>query len=89
MTGVPLVIADLLAECHSRGIRLIQADSGGLEIDAPQAALTPDLLDRLKAHKGELLASLERFEERAAIMEFEAGLSRQVAEEKARIDCFT
>ncbi|MBX3435417.1 MAG: hypothetical protein KF847_19045 [Pirellulales bacterium] len=55
MTGAP---TDLLAECEAHGIRLTVAGDGGLAIDAPQDALTPDLLGRLKAHKGELLALL-------------------------------
>jgi hypothetical protein len=53
MTGAP---TDLLAECEAHGIRLTLADDGGLSIDAPQDALTPELLGRLKAHKAELLA---------------------------------
>jgi hypothetical protein len=55
MTGAPI---DLLAECEAHGIRLTLAGDGGLAIDAPQDALTPDLLGRLKAHKAELLAML-------------------------------
>lgn len=55
MTGAPI---DLLAECEAHGIRLALAGDGGLTIDAPQYALTPDLLDRLKSHKVELLAML-------------------------------
>ena len=58
MTGSPLVLADLLAECNAHGIRLALADGGGLAVDAPEDALTPDLLARLKAHKAELLAAL-------------------------------
>lgn len=89
MTGAPSILADLLAECDSHGIRLALADDGGLTIDAPQLALTPDLLDRLKAQKAALLESIERFEERAAIMEFDGGLSRGEAERLARKDYFT
>jgi hypothetical protein len=51
-------LAALLADCDARGIRLHPAADGGLTIDAPQAAPTPDLLDRLKAHKAELLELL-------------------------------
>jgi hypothetical protein len=60
MSGTPSPLADLLAECDAHGIRLLLADDGGLTIDAPQDVLTPDLLVRLKAHKGELLAMLLR-----------------------------
>jgi hypothetical protein len=58
MTRTPSLLADLLADCNAQGIRLALADGGGLEIDAPQDALTPDLLARLKAHKADLLAML-------------------------------
>ena len=47
---------DLLAECDAHGIRLYAAAMADLTIDAPQDALTPDLLGRLKAHKADLLA---------------------------------
>ncbi len=51
-------LAELLADCDARGIQLLPAGHGGLTIDAPQDALTPDLLDRLKAHKADVLALL-------------------------------
>jgi hypothetical protein len=51
-------LAELLADCDARGIRLHPAGDGGLTIDAPQAALTPDMLARLKCHKVPLLALL-------------------------------
>jgi hypothetical protein len=86
MTGAH---SDLLAECEAHDIRLTVAGDGGLSIDAPQEALTPDLVDRLKAHKAELLVSIERFDERAAIMEFEAGLSQSEAERLAWREYFT
>jgi hypothetical protein len=69
MTGAH---TDLLAECKAQGIRLALAGDGGLAIDAPQDALTPDLLDRLKANKAELLAML-RPAPRAEMFEFFEG----------------
>lgn len=60
MTRAPSPLADLLAECDAHGIRLLLDDDGGLTIDAPQDALTPDRMDRLKAHKGELLTLLRQ-----------------------------
>jgi hypothetical protein len=80
MTGA---LTDLLAECEAHGIRLTLAGDGGLAIDAPQNALTPDLLDWLKSHKAELLKVIERYEERVAIMEFDAGLNRIESEQLA------
>jgi hypothetical protein len=58
MTRTPFLPTDLLADCHARGIRLALAPGDGLAIDAPQDALTPDLLGRLKAHKPDLLVML-------------------------------
>jgi TubC N-terminal docking domain len=58
MTGTPATLADLLSEYDDHGIRLLIAGDDGLTIDAPEDALTPDLLARLKAHKTELLSLL-------------------------------
>jgi hypothetical protein len=58
MTGAPAALANLLADCDAHGIRLMPAGDGGLTIDSPQDALTPGLLDRLKAHKADVLAFL-------------------------------
>ena len=52
------VLAELLADCDAHGIRLLPDGEDGLTIDAPRDALTPDLVERLKAHKGALLATL-------------------------------
>ena len=54
MTG----LNELLADCDARGIRLLPSSDGGLTMDAPQDALTPDLLARLKTYKADLLALL-------------------------------
>jgi hypothetical protein len=60
MSREPSPPADLLEECDAKGIRLLLADDGGLTIDSSQDALTPDLLERLTAHKGELLKLLRQ-----------------------------
>ena len=54
MTG----LAALLADCEAHGVRLLPTGDGGLTIDAVEDALTPDLVDRLRAHKDELLATM-------------------------------
>lgn len=51
-------LAELLADCDARGVRL-HPTGDGLTIDAPQAALTPDMVTRLTSHKAELLALLQ------------------------------
>jgi hypothetical protein len=58
MSGTPWETSELLRECGDRGIYLSPTGDGGLAVDAPQAALTPELLARLKVHKTELLAML-------------------------------
>jgi hypothetical protein len=58
MTGKTSVLAALLTECDAHGIRLSLTSDRGLTIDAPQSALTPDPLDRLKANKADVLALL-------------------------------
>ena len=50
--------SELLADCGAHGVRLVLTGNDNLMIDAPRNALTPDLLERLKAHKAELLALL-------------------------------
>lgn len=72
-------------------------DDGVLHFDAPQGAYTDDLRARVALHRTELVAMLsanaatpatpddplERFEERAAILEFDAGFTRAEAEAMA------
>jgi hypothetical protein len=89
MTAMRSMIADLLTECDFHGVRLTLTVDDRLEIEAPQDALTPELLMRLKTHKSELIACIERLEERAAIMEYDGGLSRSESELFSRRDCFT
>lgn len=54
MTGAP--VAELVAVLTARGIEL-QAEGGRLRF-RPRAAMTPDLAERVKRHKPELLAML-------------------------------
>ena len=58
MTGTMPLLSGLLAECHAQGIRLVPSDDGDLTVDAPQGALTPDLLEQLRAQKAALVAHL-------------------------------
>lgn len=58
MTSLDSTLANLLAECDAQGIRLVLAGNGGLTIDAPHEVLTPELIERLRTHKTELLAIL-------------------------------
>src|SRR5262245_11850610 len=71
MIAAPSTVGRLLAECEARGIRLSLAGGSGLNIDAPEDALTPDLLERLTAHKAGILTSLRSEDEagRAATLD--------------------
>ena len=69
------------------GIRLT-AENGQVVYEGPCEALTPDRIEELRRHKAELLAALAApdlgaFEERAGIIEHDAGLPRQEAERMA------
>ncbi len=83
MTGTP---ADLLLECEAHGIRLTLAGDGGLAIDAPEDALTPNLLGRLKACKADLLAMLRPTVKLGA--DAEAEPSCPAAPPKKRLPCY-
>ena len=46
---------DVLREARRRGVELA-VNGSRLHVDAPQGAMTPDLLDALRRHKADLLA---------------------------------
>jgi len=74
----------LLAELRDRGVALRVV--GDRLRYRPEAAVTPELRDQMAACKSDLIALLERFEERAAIREYEAGFTRAEAERLALDD---
>lgn len=84
--------ADLLKrELETRGMRL-SVDRGKLAVDFPKGVLDEATRRLIQDHKKGLLEALhaddlrEHFEERAAILEYDAGLPRPEAElEAARI----
>lgn len=78
----------MLEQARALGI-VLSADGGKLRYEAPAGRLTPELRAALVANKAAILDLLETesaredFEERAAIMEFDGGLSRDEAERTA------
>ncbi len=52
-------ITNLLSDFRARGIRLT-AEGERLTYGAPAGALTPELREKIKAHKAELLATLNQ-----------------------------
>jgi hypothetical protein len=50
-------VNELIVACRQQGITMA-ADGEDLRVEGPDEALTADLLDRLKAHKAELLTAI-------------------------------
>ncbi|HMO94406.1 MAG TPA: hypothetical protein PKD64_19645 [Pirellulaceae bacterium] len=68
------------------GVVLSIDGDGRLAYDAPADVLGDDLLAEMRAHRDELLGLVELIEERAAIREYDGGLSRADAERLAWVD---
>lgn len=80
-----------LAYLHNHGLSAEPLPDGKLSI-SPVMNITPEIRNWIRAHKADVLAELAReadedareyFEERAAIMEHDGGLSRTEAERLA------
>ena len=71
----------VFADLRARGVSLRAV--GDRLLYRPTAAVSAELRERIVANKPDLLALLERFEERAAIIEFDGGFSREEAERRA------
>jgi hypothetical protein len=74
----------LIDEFAEAGVKLA-AENGNLAFEGPRGVLTPERIEELRRHKAELLTALappdlDAFEERAAIIEYDAGLTRHDAE---------
>ena len=79
---------ELLHHLRGAGLVLTVTPAGGLHV-APREALTDDLRAVIRAERDSLVRALdaeaqrEAFEERAAIMEFDGGMTRADAEAAA------
>lgn len=67
---------EVLRESARLGILLSVTGDGKLHVDAPIGAVSPELKAELQTHRDALVY---RYEERAAIMEFDGGHTRCVA----------
>ncbi len=77
----------ILAEFEAQGVELI-VDGDKLRWRGPKTVKTPDAIEKLKRHKADLIEALQTpsvddFAERAAIAEYDGGLSRDEAEQLA------
>jgi len=71
----------LVADLHARGVAIRMV--GDRLRYRPMSAVPPELRARMAACKDDLLDLVQHFEERAAIREFDGGLSRAEAEQLA------
>ena len=76
-----MIALDLLQQLYERGVVLTLHLDGTLRYKAPKGTLTPELLDGMRQHKAALHDLVEAVEERAAIVEYCGGLSRDEAEQ--------
>jgi hypothetical protein len=81
--------ADTLAHLRAAGLRF-ELDAAGRLLAGPRATLTPELRELIETHRAALIEALHReqdasefYEERAAILERDAGLTRKDAESEA------
>lgn len=79
----------LLHQLHAQGFGFAVMPDGGLRV-SPATALTPELRDLIRSHKAGLIEALARlqdaaefYEERAGILEHEAGFTRKETEQEA------
>jgi hypothetical protein len=76
----------LLSELRAYGVVLSITPERSLAFKAPKGVMTNLIVQRIRANRDDLLDLLERFEERAAIMEYDGGLAREDAERMALVD---
>ena len=86
------MVADLLRQAQAEGVEVVLDRIGAARLRAASAP-SADLVAKLRTHRQAITAMLEaerrmEFEERAAIMEFDGGLSRAEAEHRAAIEVF-
>jgi hypothetical protein len=73
---------NLFRRLRSLGVSLF-ANGAGLGFDSPEGVITDELLSEMRAHRDDLIAEVERFEERAAVAQYDGGLIRSEAERLA------
>ena len=76
---------NLFRRLRSLGVSLF-TDGAGLGFDSPEGVITDELLSEMRAHRDDLIAVAERFEERAAVAQYDGGLIRSDAERLALIE---
>ena len=80
---VPVSPRALLLELHALSVVLTPCPDGTLRTQGPTGVLTPALLEGLRQHQAALYGFVEVWGERAAIVEYDGGLTRAEAEQRA------
>lgn len=75
-----MTAARLLVTLYQRGVAFSITDANRIRWRAPAGVIGPAEIAELGAHRNALLDLLDAVEERAAIMEYDAGLTRAEAE---------
>ena len=70
-------------ELRALGVALSIDRNGRLMFDAPEGSVAESVVARIRSHRDDLLGIVERIEERAGILEYDAGLDRREAERRA------
>jgi hypothetical protein len=70
-------------ELRALGVVLSINRDGRLICDAPEGVVSESVMARIRSHRDDLLGIVERIEERAGILEYDAGLDRREAERRA------
>ncbi len=73
----------LIRELRALGVLLSIDARGRLAFDAPEGVIGEEMIALIRNHRDELLATIESLEERAAILEHDAGMDRSDAESAA------
>ena len=79
-------VKSLFGRLINSGVILSIDADGRLSIDAPVGVLTEGDVAEIRAHRDDLLAVVEQWGERAAIMQFDGELARDDAERLALVD---
>jgi hypothetical protein len=87
-----IAAAELLADLRAHGVK-VRIESGEMRVIASKGAVIPAQLSALWACKADIVQYLtevandqDQFEERAAFLEYDCGLSRVEAERQARAE---
>jgi hypothetical protein len=77
---------ELFLELQKAGVQFLIVSDGKLAYRGPVDSLKSEVIERMKLVRDELLSVVERYEERAAILEFDNGLERAEAEARALME---